>query len=130
MFKVITDKEKMPSLDTIIQEIIKKSEGKIGMILTHTGVVRSFTRTGEKVKGVKVKVDREKLSEIIDTAQTLPGIFEVRVYIREGELEVGDILMLLVVAGDFRDNVVNALTHVLNLIKASVTSKEEMPINA
>ncbi|AEH45561.1 molybdopterin biosynthesis MoaE protein [Thermodesulfatator indicus DSM 15286] len=127
MFKVISSAEEMPSLDSLIQEINEKAQGKIGLVFSYTGIVREYSRNGTKVKGVRIKVDRDKLAEIIEEAQKLPGIFEVRAFVREGELKVGDYVMRLVGAGDFRDNVINSLTNVLNQIKESVTYKEEIP---
>ncbi|WP_022854218.1 molybdenum cofactor biosynthesis protein MoaE [Thermodesulfatator atlanticus] len=126
MVRIVNNKNDLPTLDSLISDIIEKNQGKIGMILTHTGVVRAFTRKGEKTKGVKVTVNKEKLEQIIENAKCLPGISDVRVVIRQGELSVGDILMLLIVAGDFRENVFNALKDTLDQIKTYVTSKQEL----
>ena len=115
----------MPSLDELIKRLRAEAQGKIGMILTHVGVVRESSRGGHKVSGVKVRADAQKLEEILAKARQMKGISAVEAYLREGTLEVGEILMILVVAGDFRENVFEALRWCLNEIKREVTSKEE-----
>jgi molybdopterin synthase catalytic subunit len=45
--------------------------------------------------------------------------------VNEGELKVGDDLLLIAVAGDIRENVIPVLTDTLNTVKKSVTSKTE-----
>ncbi len=114
-------------VDALLEEILRRpGKENIGMILTHVGIVRGHSRAGKRVRGVRVQVNREVLAEILDEARKRPGIVAVEVKINEGELRVGDILMVLVVAGDFRENVINTLTETLNAIKARVTSKEEL----
>ncbi|NPB08926.1 MAG: molybdenum cofactor biosynthesis protein MoaE [Thermodesulfobacteria bacterium] len=113
-------------VDELIREILSRpGKENIGMILSHVGIVRGHSRAGQKVSVVRVRVNREALSRILEEARQRPGIFAVEVKINEGELRVGDVLMVLVVAGDFRENVINTLTETLNAIKAQVTSKEE-----
>ncbi len=99
---------------------------RAGMILFHVGIVRSFSRDGRPVKGVWVKVDRERLEEIITEARQRPGIVAVEVEIFEGKRKVGEPLMVLAVAGDFRENVIKVLSETLDRIKAEVTHKEEL----
>ena len=55
-----------------------------------------------------------------------PGIIEILVQINENrDLSVGDDVMLLVVAGDVRENVIAVLRDTLNAIKTTVTKKTE-----
>jgi molybdopterin synthase catalytic subunit len=65
------------------------------------------------------------LEAIVAEAKRRPGILDVMVEIREGLLHVGDDIMLIVVAGDIRENVSTALLDTLNRIKAEVTKKDE-----
>jgi molybdopterin synthase catalytic subunit len=44
------------------------------------------------------------------------------------DLSVGDDVMILVVAGDIRENVIAVLADTLNLIKTTVTEKTEFYI--
>lgn len=99
---------------------------EVGMVLYHNGVVRSTSRDGRRVTGLRVAVDHGRLKEILDEHKKRPGIVEILVEINEGkDLGVGDDVMLLVVAGDFRENVIATLTDTLNAIKSTVTRKVE-----
>lgn len=100
--------------------------GSVGMILCHNGVVRSTSRDGRKVSGLTVTVDHQKLESILEKQRKRPGIVEILAEIAEGKyLKVGDDVMLLVVAGDFRENVIATLHDTLDQIKTIVTSKTE-----
>ncbi len=105
----------------------KKAMGKAGMILIHNGIVRATSRDGASCSKVKVDVDHERLKKIMEATLSLPGIVAVDVEIEEGVLEVGDDVMLLGVAGDFRENTISALSYALDRIKKEVTKKTEYP---
>ena len=100
---------------------------KAGMILCHTGVVRETSgQNGKKVDGLKVSVDHEKLAAVLGKYRQTPGIVEILVEIAENRpLAVGDDVMVLVVAGDVRKNVLAVLSDTLNEIKSTVVSKVE-----
>jgi molybdopterin synthase catalytic subunit len=99
---------------------------RAGMILCHNGVVRETSRDGRRVSGLTLSVDHEKLRQVIETYKKRPGIVEILVEIAENRnLAVGDDVMLLVVAGDIRENVIAVLNDTLNAIKATVTQKTE-----
>ena len=98
----------------------------VGMVLCHNGVVRGTASDGRKVSGLRVSVDHEKLEQIILEQKKKTGILDIQVEIaEEKDLKVGDDVMLLVVAGDIRENVIAVLTETLNDIKSTVTSKTE-----
>ena len=99
--------------------------GKVGMMLCHNGVVRATSRDGSTVSEVTVRVDRKRLESILLEIKAMPGIVEVLAHVNEGTLKVGEDVMYVVVAGDFRENVFNAMIAAVNRIKADVTSKEE-----
>ncbi|MEJ2164924.1 MAG: molybdenum cofactor biosynthesis protein MoaE [Desulfobacterales bacterium] len=111
----------------LMQEIKAHPDfGNAGMVLCHNGVVRATSRDGRKVKGLRVAVDHEVLGRILAEQKQKPGIIEIKVEIAENrDLAVGDDVMLLVVAGDIRENVIPVLTETLNLIKTTVTAKTE-----
>ena len=97
-----------------------------GMILCHNGVVRGTSRDGRAVKGLRVAVDHQKLEQIVADQKKIAGIVDIKVEIAaDRDLAVGDDVMLLVVAGDIRENVIKVLTDTLNLIKGTVTKKTE-----
>jgi len=99
---------------------------RAGMVLCHNGVVRATSRDGRKVSGLRVAVDHDRLDNILQNARQTPGIVDVQVEIAEDrDLSVGDDVMVLVVAGDIRENVIRTLENTLNDIKTTVTSKTE-----
>lgn len=112
-----------------MNDAIKKNPdyGKVGMILSHNGVVRQTSRDGRRVTGIEIRIDRGKLDAIIAESRKREGIVDVLVELAEEGtfLPVGSDVMMLVVAGDIRENVIDTLTATLNAIKATVTAKTE-----
>jgi molybdopterin synthase catalytic subunit len=109
-------------------DAIKQHPGfdKVGMVLCHNGIVRGTSRDGRKVKGLRVSVDHRKLDQIVSEQKKRPGILDIRVEIAEDrDLNIGDDVMLLLVAGDIRENVIAVLSDTLNQIKTTVTKKTE-----
>ena len=99
---------------------------KAGMILCHNGVVRGTSRDGRIVSGLRVSVDHDRLAQIIKFQKSKPGIVDICVQIAENKnLSVGEDVMLLVVAGDVRENVIAVLHETLDSIKTTVTEKTE-----
>ncbi len=99
---------------------------KVGMVLCHNGIVRGTSRDGRKVTGLRVSVDHRKLDQIVSEQKKRAGILDIRVEIAEEmDLSIGDDVMILLVAGDIRENVIAVLTETLNLIKSTVTTKTE-----
>ncbi len=112
----------------IMMESIKQNPDydKVGMVLCHNGVVRGTSRDGRAVKGLRVAVDHQNLADIVSAQKKIAGIMDIKVEIAEDrDLAVGDDVMLLLVAGDIRENVIKVLTDTLNQIKSTVTSKTE-----
>lgn len=99
---------------------------KVGMILTHHGVVRGASRDGRPVSGVSLRVDSDHIEGIIDSEKQRPGIVEILVEITEKrELSVGDDIMMIAVAGDIRENVLSCMARIIDSVKRTVTSKTE-----
>jgi len=99
---------------------------RVGMILCHNGVVRGTSRDGRTVTGLSVSVDHQRLEQVLATGRKSPGIVDIQVEIAaDTPLAVGDDVMLLVVAGDIRENVISCLAGTLDAIKTTVTSKTE-----
>lgn len=115
------------NLMTIIDKIKKHPKyHQIGMILCHNGIVRSTSRDGRQVSGLTISVDYAKLNGVVERYKQTPGIIEILVEIADNRhLNVGDDVMLLVVAGDIRKNVISVLNDTLNDIKTTVTKKTE-----
>jgi len=72
-----------------------------------------------------VTVDRKRLEEILYETKKREGIVEVLAEVQEGRLFPGDDVMLVVVAGDFRDNVFPALIDTVEAIKTEVTKRQK-----
>lgn len=115
-----------------IESMIKKIKAnpdyhKAGMILCHNGVVRQTTREGREVTGLSVTVDHGKLHRLIASQKAKKGIVDVLVEIVENkELNVGEDVMYIVVAGDIRENVIETLTETLNAVKTEITAKKQI----
>ena len=114
------------NLSMLIDQVRKHPDfAKVGMMLCHNGVVRGTSRDGKPVSEVTVRVDRKRLDEVLAGVRGMPGIVEVLAHVNEGTLKVGEDVMYVVVAGDFRENVFDAIIAAVNRIKAEVTSKTE-----
>jgi molybdopterin synthase catalytic subunit len=114
------------NLSKLVEQVKKHPDfDKAGMILCHNGVVRASSRDGKPVSEVTVRVDRGRLETILAEIKAMTGIVEVLAHVNEGTLKVGEDVMYVVVAGDFRENVFDAMIAAVNRIKADVTSKQE-----
>ncbi|MGD0276109.1 MAG: molybdenum cofactor biosynthesis protein MoaE [Syntrophales bacterium] len=112
------------SIAELIQKIKKHPRyNEVGMILCHNGVVRGTSRNGRPVTELMVRVNRQILDDILAAIRNRQGIIEALAEVREGTLKVGDDVMYVVVAGDFRENVFPAIQDAVNLIKHHVTEK-------
>jgi len=98
---------------------------KAGMIASHLGVVRSFSRDGKAVSGVHVEFDTGKIDEIMRDIKSRPGIVEILIEANSGHLDVGDEIVTVMVAGDIRDNVFPALIDAVNRLKSEASRKKE-----
>ncbi len=98
---------------------------KMGMIASHLGVVRGNSLNGRQVTSIEVKFDKDKIIDIANESKLLPGIVEVLIETCDGNLNVGDDIMAVVVGGDIRDHVFPALVDTVNRIKAEGSKKKE-----
>ncbi len=107
------------------------------MYLTHNGVVRATPKAevrgvetdgvapGHRVGGMVFDYDAEKVRSAIETTRAMPGIGYVRVWLASGELTVGDDIMLVLIGGDIRPHVVDALQALVGTIKNECVSEVE-----
>lgn len=125
----------MPSIDAWLKEAKEhESATKIGMYLTHNGVVRqsprALVRLGDEsakpVTGMVFSYDREKVDAAIAAAYEMEGIYYIRVWLNEGRLELGDDIMLVLIGGDIRPHVVDALQYLVGRIKNECVSETEI----
>ncbi len=114
-------------IDDWIREVkAQPGSAAIGMFLAHQGIVRGTARSGERVRGMMLGADRDRLESVLAEAGTWPGVFAVRGWVNEELLAVGDDIMKVLVAGDFRDNVFAALQRLVSQIKSDVLSESEL----
>ena len=98
----------------------------VGMVLIHNGVVRGWSRNDHTpVSEVTITPDRERMEAIRTEMETRPGIFRILAEAREGTLKPGEDVLILMVAGDIRENVKPVLAELLDRIKAEAVLKQE-----
>jgi molybdopterin synthase catalytic subunit len=116
-----------PDFESWLDEIKTGPGGaKIGMYLMHNGVVRGTSRDGALVTSMELTHDHDRLRDIVALVEARPGIVALRVWINEGTLSVGDDIMRVLVAGDFRENVFTALQDLVRLIKTECVRENEV----
>ena len=123
-----------PSMDQWLREAKAGPDaGKIGMYLTHNGVVRetarAFVRDGAQtapVRGMRFSYDRERMEAALTETRAMEGIHCVRAWLNEGELAPGDDIMYVLVGGDIRPRVVEALQFLVEKLKSECVSEEEL----
>ena len=128
-------KKESPSMDLWLQEAkAHASAPKIGMYLTHNGIVRQSAKAkvrenaeGTKpVTGMVFSYDREKVDGVIADTYKMDGIYYLRVWLNEGRLETGDDIMYVLVGGDIRPHVVDALQYLVGRIKNECVEETEL----
>lgn len=124
-----------PSMDQWLREAkAHESAPKVGMYLFHNGVVRQSARarvrqgdeSAAPVRGMLFSYDPEKVEAAIAETYKLPGIYYIRAWLNEGELQVGDDIMLALIGGDIRPNVVDALQYLVGRIKNECVTETEL----
>ena len=124
-----------PSIDQWLKEAkAHESAPKIGMYLTHNGTVRQTAkaqvRFGEEntkpVTGMIFSYDEEKVNGVIEDAYKLEGIYYIRVWLNEGELKTGDDIMYVLIGGDIRPRIVDALNYLVGRIKDECVVEKEL----
>lgn len=127
--------EKAPSADQWLREARSSPEAaKCGMFLLHNGVVRQSpreqVRNGREglpeVTGMVFSYDEEGVRQAQAKALEMPGIFYVRVWLNHGVLSVGDDIMLVLVGGDIRPHVIDALQALVAEIKTRCVTEQEV----
>ena len=128
-------KKEIPSMDAWLKEAKQdESAAKIGMYLVHNGIVRQTAkakvRFGEEnasdVTGMNFSFDQKKVDEAIAETYKLDGVYYIKVWLNEGNLQVGDDIMYVLVGGDIRPHVIDALQHLVGKIKSECVSETEL----
>lgn len=127
--------KRVPSMDAWLKEA-KADPGasKIGMYLSHNGVVRKTAKDRVRggaedapdVSGMEFSYDEGKVNALIAETYKLEGIYYVRVWLNEGRLRVGDDIMYVLIGGDIRPHVVDALQYLVGRIKNECVIEKEI----
>ena len=127
--------KQIPSIDLWLKEAKQhESAPKIGMYLTHNGVVRQSAKAKVRqgaedtkpVTGLYFSYDANKVDEVIAATYKMDGIYYIRVWLNEGELNVGDDIMYVLIGGDIRPRVVDALHYLVGRIKNECVVETEL----
>lgn len=130
--------EKMKKLSPSMDEWLKEAKTdpaalQEGMFLVHNGVVRQTPKAkvrqgiddGSIVTGMEFAYDAAKVDTAIAETYKMDGIFYVRVWLNEGQLELGDDIMYVLIGGDIRPHVVDALQFLVEKIKSECVTEIE-----
>ena len=129
------EKKISPSMDTWLKEAkAHESAEKIGMYLTHNGVVRKSAkakvRLGESdtkdVVGMWFSYDEEKVEKAVQETYEMEGIYYIKTWLNEGMLSVGDDIMYVLIGGDIRPHVVDALQFLVGKLKNECVEEKEV----
>ena len=135
MVMILENNSKTPSVDRWLKEAKEDpSAAECGMYLVHNGTVRQTARARvrqgadntDAVTGMYFRYDAEKVQQAIRKLRELPGIFYARVWLNEGLLALGDDIMLVLIGGDIRPHVIDALQALVGTIKNECVIEEEL----
>jgi molybdopterin synthase catalytic subunit len=124
-----------PSIDAWLQEAkAHESAPLCGMYLTHNGTVRQTAkakvRYGEEntkeVTGMIFSYDEEKVNAVIADTYKMEGIYYIKVWLNAGALKMGDDIMYVLIGGDIRPRVVDALQYLVSRVKNECVVETEL----
>ena len=127
--------KQIPSVDAWLREAkAHESAPLCGMYLTHNGTVRQTAKAKvrygeENTKEVTVMIfsyDEEKVNAVIADTYKMDGIYYIRVWLNEGELKTGDDIMYVLIGGDIRPRVVDALQYLVSRVKNECVVETEL----
>ena len=125
----------IPSMDAWLKEAkVHASAPKIGMYLTHNGTVRQTAKAKvrygaedtQEVTGMLFSYDEKKVDAVIADTYKLEGIYYIKVWLNEGQLDLGDDIMYVLIGGDIRPRVVDALNYLVGRIKNECVVETEL----
>ena len=110
-----------------IEEIKTKSpKDQLGMILVHNGIVRATSKDGKPVQGMYLSYDEKLLANLVKRFKETDGIVDIKVWLNQGKLSIGDDIMCVLVAGRFRTDVLPVFQELIREIKSNVVNEKEM----
>lgn len=127
-------KHKAPAIDQWLREAkADPAAADVGMFLVHNGVVRQTPKAkvrqglddGSVVTAMEFSFDQGKVDQAIAETCRMEGIFYVKAWLNQGRLEVGDDIMYVLIGGDIRPRVVDALQFLVGKIKTECVTEIE-----
>ena len=124
-----------PSIDAWLREAkAHESAPLCGMYLTHNGTVRQTAKAKvrygiedtKEVTGMLFSYDPEKVDAIIAETYKMEGIYYIKVWLNEGQLQMGDDIMYVLIGGDIRPRVVDALQYLVSRVKNECVVETEL----
>ena len=70
--------------------------------------------------------DAEKVESVVADTYRMDGIYYIKTWLNEGELKVGDDIMYVLIGGDIRPHVVDALQYLVGRIKNECVTETEL----
>ena len=128
-------KKPSPSMDQWLKEAKAHESAKnIGMYLTHNGTVRQTAKAKvrygaentKEVTGMVFSYDQEKVDAVIAYTYQMEGIYYIKVWLNEGQLSLGDDIMYVLIGGDIRPRVVDALQYLVGRVKNECVVETEL----
>jgi len=130
--------EKLKKVSPSIDEWLKEAKAdpsalQEGMFLVHNGVVRQTPKAqvrqglddGSQVTGMEFTYDAAKVDAAIAETYKMEGIFYIKVWLNEGQLTLGDDIMYVLIGGDIRPHVIDALQFLVGKIKNECVTEIE-----
>ena len=128
-------KKEIPSMDLWLREAkAHESAPKCGMYLTHNGTVRQSAKAKvrygaedtREVTGMIFSYDREKVEAAVADTYKMDGIYYIKTWLNEGRLSMGDDIMYVLIGGDIRPRVVDALQYLVGRLKNECVTEIEL----
>ena len=129
------NKKEIPSIDQWLKEAkAHESAHKCGMYLTHNGTVRQSAKAKvrygaedtQEVTGMIFSYDREKVEAAVADTYKMDGIYYIKTWLNEGTLSMGDDIMYVLIGGDIRPRVVDALQYLVGRLKNECVTEIEL----
>jgi molybdopterin synthase catalytic subunit len=98
----------------------------LGMILLHNGIVRAMAKDGGKIQAMNLSYDKAKLEAAVREFKKRDGIADIKAWINEGHLKIGDDIMNVCVAGKFRKDVLPVFQELITVIKTEIVREDEI----
>lgn len=129
------EKRNVPSIDAWLAEAKRhESAKKVGMYLTHNGIVRESAKAKVRhgaqdtkpVVAMEFSYDQFAVDAIIEETYKMEGIYYIKTWLAEGRLQVGDDIMYVLIGGDIRPHIIDALQYLVGRIKNECVVETEI----